>query len=200
MQEAAVAWRSCRGIPDSCCGTFVPTEANGHTSSGASAADAASAGCAHQAPQQRPPLPPAEKVACGVREDHPDKAEEVLESMTTLIKQSLGPWIHLQTALVESARARLQNTASPQLLFVVVDGKSAEINGIIASTQPDRSKGTRNLVLLWAQTRRNATYSKKVITQSDVSEETPAASFISICELVCRRPAGRACTCQPCTY
>ena len=40
-------------------------------------------------------------------------------------------------------------------------------------TQPDRSKGTSNLVLLWAQTRGNAAYSKRVITQSDVSEETP---------------------------
>ena len=39
-------------------------------------------------------------------------------------------------------------------------------------TQPDRSKGT-SLVLLWAQTRGNAAYSKRVITQSDVSEETP---------------------------
>ena len=109
--------------------------------------------------------------------------------------------------MVESARARLQNTASPQLSFVAVDGKSAEINGIIAAlvqllfdfqvhicvhvhvcgcvprrgvtsrvsfqfTQPDRSKGS-NLVLLWAQTRGNAAYSKRVITQSDVSEETP---------------------------
>jgi len=106
---------------------------NGHGSSGASAADAASAGCAHHAPQQRPPLPPAEKVACGVREAHPDKAEEALEAMTTLIRQSLGPWIHLQTAVVVCARARLQNTASPQLSFVAVDGKSAEINGIIAA-------------------------------------------------------------------
>ena len=36
-----------------------------------------------------------------------------------------------------------------------------------------RSKGTRNLVLLWAQTRGNTAYSKRVITQSDVSEKTP---------------------------
>jgi len=106
-------------------------EANGHGSSGASAAAAASAGCAHHVPQQRPPLPPADKVAPGVREAHPDKAEDALEAMTALIRQSLCPWNHLQTAVVESARARLQNTASPQLSFVAVDGKSAEINGII---------------------------------------------------------------------
>jgi len=133
VQEAATAWRSYRGINDSFSGTFVAMEANGHGSSGASAADAASAGCAHHAPQQRPPLPLAEKVACGVREAHPNKAEEALEAMTTAIRQSLGPWIHLQTAVVESARARLQNKASPQLSFVAVDGKSAEINGIIAA-------------------------------------------------------------------
>ena len=66
-----------------------------------------------------------------MREAHPDKAQEALEAMTTLIRQSRGPWIHLQTAVVESARARLQNTGSPQFSFVVVDGKSAEINGII---------------------------------------------------------------------
>jgi hypothetical protein len=36
-------------------------------------------------------------------------------------------------------------------------------------TQPDRAKGTSNLVLLWAQTRGNAAYSKRVVTQSDVS-------------------------------
>jgi len=67
-----------------------------------------------------------------VCERHPDKTEEVLEAMTTLIRQSLGPWIHLQTAVVESARARLHNTVNPQLSFVTVDGKSAEIKDIIA--------------------------------------------------------------------
>jgi len=63
----------------------VAMEANGHGSSGASAADAVSAGCTHHDPQQRSPLPPADKVTCGVREVHPDKAEEALEAMTTLI-------------------------------------------------------------------------------------------------------------------
>ena len=53
--------------------------------------------------------------------------------MTTPIRQSLGPWIHLQTAVVESARACLQNTASPQLSLIAVDGKSAEIDGIITA-------------------------------------------------------------------
>ena len=66
-------------------------------------------------------------------EAHPDKAEEALEAMTTLIRQSRGPWIHLQTAVVESVRARLQNTASPQFSFVTVNGKSADINGLIAA-------------------------------------------------------------------
>ena len=86
-----------RVIPDSCSGTYVAMEARRLDSSGASAATAVSAGCAPHAPQQRPPLSPAEKVACGVREVHPDKAEEALETMTTLIRQSRGPRIHLQT-------------------------------------------------------------------------------------------------------
>ena len=80
---------------------------NGHGSSGASAADAASAGCAHHAPQQRPPLPPAEKVACGVREAHPDKAEEALEAMTTLNRQFPHP---LAPA---AAQCRRCSTAAP---------------------------------------------------------------------------------------
>ena len=52
-------------------------------------------------------------------------------------------------------------------------------------TQPDRAKGTSNLVLLWAQTRGNAAYSKRVVTQSDVSGETPSPPPSSPSAILC---------------
>ena len=108
-------------------------EANGHGSSGASVAATASAECVYDAARQRAPPPPQDKVGCGVREAYPDKSEQALEAITTLIRQPLGGWARLQEAVVQSTRARLHNTASSQLSFVSVDGKSAEVQGIIAA-------------------------------------------------------------------
>ena len=75
-------------------------------------------------------LPPQTKGSQSrVREAYP----EALEAITTLIRQPLGGWARLQEAVVQSTRARLHNTASSQLSFVSVDGKSAEVQGIIAA-------------------------------------------------------------------
>jgi len=108
-------------------------EANGHGTSGASVAVTASAEGVHDAARQRAPPPPQDKVGCGVRETYPDKSEQALEAITTLIRHPLGGWARLQEAVVQSTRARLHNTASSQLSFVSVDGKSPEVKGIIAT-------------------------------------------------------------------
>jgi len=96
-------------------------EANRYGSSGASVAATFSVQCAHNAARQRAPPPPQDKVDCGVRETYPDKSEQALEAITTLIQQVLGGWTHLQEAVVQSTRAHLHNTASPQLSFVSED-------------------------------------------------------------------------------
>ena len=108
-------------------------EANRYGSSGASVAATFSVQCAHNAARQRAPPPPQDKVDCGVRETYPDKSEQALEAITTLIQQVLGGWTHLQEAVVQSTRAHLHNTASPQLSFVSEDWKSAEVNIIITA-------------------------------------------------------------------
>ena len=96
-------------------------EANGHDRSGAFVTVTTSAECVHDAVRQRAPPPPQDKVDCGVRETYPDKSEQALEAITTLIQQVLGGWTHLQEAVVQSTRAHLHNTASPQLSFVSED-------------------------------------------------------------------------------